>query len=262
MYIDDIVVYTIDLESHYKLLEEVLTRLQKTGLYINIKKSRFLCSSIVYLGYEVGGGVLKIDESRRSTLLKLARPADRKGVRRFLGAVGYFRKFVPKFAKLAAPLYELLHQNYEWQWSGRCEEAFVTLKAMLGETPIFLALADRSQPYILDTDASTSAIAGVLMQGGPNGEQAVAYASRTLTETERNWPIRELEAYAIVISLVASLMLGYLVFVLCELHNFSGVQSIDLKEIERRKRRCQVSSLIKRLKPEADSKLRTCRPKD
>lgn len=201
VYIDDIVVFTNDYDSHLDLLQEVFIRFKNAGLFINIKKSRFLRPSIVYLGYKIGGGKMSIDESRREAINRLTRPCNVKGIRRFLGAVGYFRKFVPRFARIAAPLYELLHQNKQWAWTNNCEQAYTTLKSMLSSSPVFLALADRTKSYILDTDASTIAIAGILMQKGPDGDQVIAYASRCLTETERNWPIRELEAYAIVWSI-------------------------------------------------------------
>lgn len=99
VHIDDIVVHTDDDESYIRLLRIVFERLRQANLYMNMNKSRFLCPSVIYLGHEIGHGRISIDENIRNTFKELTCPFNVKGVRRFMGTVGYFRKFVPHFAK-------------------------------------------------------------------------------------------------------------------------------------------------------------------
>ena len=100
------------------MLREVLERLQAGGLKISLDKSEWLKKEVQYLGYVIGQGVLKMDLSKTEDVLKIPLPPDtyeggryrpdlRKQVLRFLGAAGFYRKFVRGFATLTAPLTEL-----------------------------------------------------------------------------------------------------------------------------------------------------------
>lgn len=106
-------------------------------------------------------------------------PRDIKELQRFLGCTNYYRRFIPNYANITKPLYDLLKKN--------------------GLSTIKTAIPDLNRPFILDTDASHNAIAGILQQEDEKvGLQVVAYASRTLRPNESRWHIGELEALAIV----------------------------------------------------------------
>ena len=126
-YIDDILIYTETIEEHWRLLREVLERLQAAGLKISLDKSEWLRKEVQYLGYIIGQGVLKMDPSKTEAILKIPLPQDtreegrykpdlRKQVRRFLGAAGFYRKFVRGFATLTAPLTELTKTTERIKW--------------------------------------------------------------------------------------------------------------------------------------------------
>ena len=112
-------------------------------------------------------------------------------VRSFLGFVGYYRRFIKDFAKIAAPLNRLLQggrttsKNTPVVWSTTCEQAFCQLKSALVSSPI-LAYADFSLPFRLYTDTSLDGLGAVLSQVQDNKERVIAYASRSLHPTEKN----------------------------------------------------------------------------
>ena len=106
--------------------------------------------------------------------------------------------FIKNFASIASPLHKLTEKTKaNFQWTSQCQEAFDCLKNHLISPPV-LALPDWSQPFLLDTDASDTDIGGVLSQVQDGRECVIAYASRSLTEAERNYCVTRRELLAVV----------------------------------------------------------------
>jgi hypothetical protein len=118
-------------------------------------------------------------------------------VRSFVSFVGYYRKFIKKIAHLAAPLYLLTHLDSDFKWTAECTAAFQALKDALTSAEV-LAAPDFSQPLILQCDASNIAIGSVLSQIQFAVERPIAYASRQLSKSEKNYTVTEKELLAIV----------------------------------------------------------------
>ena len=203
VYIDDIVIYAPTAERHDELLKSVLQTLIDNGLYLNISKSKFGFRRVKYLGMIVDGDGIHPDPEKVQLISKLQPPSDIPRLRRFLGTVGYFRQFVMGFAERAEPLTNLLRRNVPWRWAHEQQKAFEELRDALQQQPIVLIFPRNDWPWILDTDASGTQVAAVLQQTDSLGRpHVVACASRCLTEFEQKWPIRELEAFAIVWSIL------------------------------------------------------------
>ena len=126
-YIDDILIYTRSREEHLEKIKEVLSRLEAAGLRISLEKSEWLKGEVQYLGYIIGAGVLKMDPEKVDAIRKIVLPAEtkvdghyrpnlRKQIRRFLGAAGFYRRFVRDFAALTAPLTELTKTTERIAW--------------------------------------------------------------------------------------------------------------------------------------------------
>lgn len=157
------------------------------GMYVNLKKCRFMRTEIEYLGFLVGENRISITSKRTASIGKLKKPESPHDVRSVLGSINYFRKFIPKLATRAAQLHALLVTNVEWRWGDEEETTYNDLVNCLAKEPVILYVPDVNQPFYLDTDASTIAIAGILQQGDEQGDlRVVSCASRRLRVFETN----------------------------------------------------------------------------
>ncbi|XP_078232326.1 uncharacterized protein LOC144583105 [Pogona vitticeps] len=182
-------------ERHFNPGEEVLwPRL------CNENKLQLGSPEIKYLGHIVGGGVIKPLEAKIEAVRDWPRPNTKKKVKSFLGLVGYYRKFIPRFSEIAAPLTDLTQKKTDDRipWTSDCEEAFRRLKEALINYPVLRA-PDFDREFIIYTDASNSGVGAVLCQEDENGDQhPVSYLSRKLQKGERHLATVEKECLAIV----------------------------------------------------------------
>lgn len=115
------------------------------------------------LGHVVSQKGVATDPEKIKALREYPVPHDVSTLRSFLGFAGYYRQFVPNFADVAAPLYDLERKGINFKWTTHCQKGFDTLRDRLTSAPI-LAYPDFDQPFILDTDASDTGIGAVLSQ--------------------------------------------------------------------------------------------------
>ena len=197
VYLDDVIVFSKTFEEHLDHLRAMLSRLVEYSLFLAPKKC-FICrQQLEYLGHIVSKDGLKTDPKKIEAVADFPTPKCVKDVRSFLGVAGYYRRFVKDYAAVANPLFELLKEKTEWEWTDAREKAFQELKRRLISSPI-LRHPDFSKPFIVDTDASLLGLGAILMQQDEGAEYVIAYASRALTEAEKKWSVTELEALAIV----------------------------------------------------------------
>ena len=160
-------------------------------------ETRFAEVALVYLGHRITRDGVATDPGKIDAVRKWAVPRTVQEVQRFLGLVGYYRKFVSNFAATAKPLYRLTERGREFIWTTECEAAFLKLKSRLVSAPI-LAFPDFTKMFILDTDASQSGVGAVLSQLHDGQERVVAYASRVLSKAERQYSVTRKELLAVV----------------------------------------------------------------
>ena len=199
-YLDDILIYSKTWDEHLKHIQAVFDRLRDAGLKLKMSKCEFLKQEVKYLGHVISASGVKPDPEKVKAIRTLAPPENAKDVRTLLGMSGFYRKFIPNFAKIAQPLTELTKKNRHFVWTDECQKAFETLRTALSEAPI-LAFPDTNKPYKLYTDASNYAIGAALVQESAFGERVIQYLSHQLNDTQQRWPIIEKEAYAIVYSI-------------------------------------------------------------
>ena len=197
-YMDDINVFASSFEQHLDRLSEVFRRLSSAGLTLNAAKCKLLCSSVTYLGHVISADGVSTDPGKTAAISDWVPPSTSKGVSSFLGLASYYRRFVPDFASVAAPLFQLTRRGKKFHWSSDCQHAFDRLKCLLTASPI-LAYPDFSRPFLLDTDASDFGIGAVLSQVHDDGkEHVVGYASHSLSKAERNYTTTRKELLAVV----------------------------------------------------------------
>ena len=197
-YIDDILIYSSSWEDHLEDVRRVLTRLRETHLTARPSKCHAACSSVEFLGHIVGQGEVKPTPEKIQQVLSSSRPTTKTEVRSFLGLVGYYRKFIPNMATIAAPLSDLTKKNcpMKVKWEEVHEHAFQTLKSRLSHFPV-LRLPDIDSEFVVRTDASDVGIGAMLMQAHEGKLFPVCFASRKLLDRERLYPIVERECLAL-----------------------------------------------------------------
>lgn len=197
-YLDDVVIFSHTREEHMQHLSEVLGRIHKAGLTLNPSKCEWARQETRYLGYQVGRGEVRPQLDKVEAIQNCPRPRTKKEVRAFLGLVGWYRRFVPQFATMAAPLTTLLGKNQRNPviWTAACEQAFQGLKTCLCSTPVLWS-PDFKKQFLVQVDASKSGLGAVLVQGDPGEEHPILYLSRKLLPRETNYSTVEKEALAI-----------------------------------------------------------------
>ena len=198
VYIDDVLVFSRTIDDHLEHLSRVIQRLHGAGLKLKPSKCHFIREEVEYLGHMITPQGLKTNARLIAAVSEFPRPRNLPEVRRFLGLSSYYRRFVPNFSKIASPLQALTRKAVEFEWSSGCEMSFQALKEKLTSAPL-LAYPSFRRPFVLETDASIAGVGAVLSQLQDDGLlHPVAYASRSLTPSERNYAITELETLAVV----------------------------------------------------------------
>src|SRR5664279_2095115 len=201
-YLDDIIIFSMSWEDHKRHVADVLERIKKAGLTLNLSKSEFAVAEVDYLGYHIGRGRVQPREKKIAALLQFNRPADRKQLQQFLGLAGFYRKFLPNFSHLSAVLSNLLRKDVKFEWSQDAETAFLDLKSRLGSRPI-LRPPDFSKPFCMAVDASNVAAGGYLFQVIDDVEHPICFFSRKLDVHQRNYSTVEKEALGLVLAVRA-----------------------------------------------------------
>ncbi|UYV66432.1 hypothetical protein LAZ67_4001656 [Cordylochernes scorpioides] len=197
-YFDDFIIYSNTLEEHQNHLRQFFAFCEAERLQLNFAKCEFFKQSINFLGYTITAGTITPLTRNTDIIHAIKQPHNRKTLQSFLGAVNVYNKFIPEYARLRAPLNNLLKKDVVWNWNEACQEAFIDLKGNLTQHPI-LHLYKEGLPCQVYCDASTLGIAGILKQVHPDGNvYPVQYFSRTLRPHEKNYSISELECLAIV----------------------------------------------------------------
>ena len=192
------------MEEHLQHVRILFERLHQADLKLTKRKCNFLKAHIQYLGHYISGQGLEPIPEKLESLQNMPPPTDLTETRKFLGFVGYYRKFIPKYSDMARPLTNLTRKDIPFEWSKACQAAFEMLKEDLLKEPI-LKYPKPDQPYILYTDASKYAWAGVLTQAYVYKEEGkefsihhpITYVSGLFKGPQLNWAALTKEAYTI-----------------------------------------------------------------
>ena len=185
MYLDDIIIFSPDVETHLKDLEEVFKRILQNGLHLKASKCSFFKSEIKYLGYLVTASGIMPDPTKVEAIKNIEAPKNVDELRSFLGLTGYYRKFVKNYARVTAPLTQLTWINEPYTWTPEHQTLFNELKQILTSAPILMH-PDFNYPFIIQTDACDRGLGAVLCQKINGEERVIEYLSRTLQAGERN----------------------------------------------------------------------------
>ena len=197
-YIDHILITGKDDATHLKSLEEVLSRLEDQGVRIKQEKCNFLQESVEYLGHLISSEGIRAIPSKVKAVVEAPPPKNVNQLRSFLGFINYYGKFIPNLASILHPLNNLLKSQTPWNWSKQCSKAFQLAKDDLTSSQV-LTHSNSTLPVKMAADASAYGVGAVISHILPDGdEKPIAFASRTLTSAEKNYPQIEKEALALV----------------------------------------------------------------
>ncbi|GJV24006.1 reverse transcriptase domain-containing protein [Tanacetum coccineum] len=197
VFMDDFLVFGNSFSTCLTNLEKMLKRCEDTNLALNWEKSIFNGESSIVLRHKISKKGIEVDKAKINVISKLPHPTTVKGIRSFLGHVGFFRRFIKAFLKISRPMTHLLAKNTPFIFSEECIQAFQILKKKLTEAPILIA-PNWDQPFELMCDASDYAIGAVLGQRIEKHFRPIHYASKTMTEAETNYTTTEKEMLAVV----------------------------------------------------------------
>ena len=198
-YIDDLIVFSSDWETHLRTLKELLRRLSEANPTARPSKCIFGASTVEFLGHDDGYDWITPNDDNLDKIARAKRPVTKKEVGSFCGLLGYYRNYIPSFAIIAAPLTDLTKKGQPnfVEWGEVQEKAFNTLRESLLKWPI-LRLPDHLLDFTLRTDASNSGIGVVLIQEHEGKLHPVAYASKKLRNAETKYSTLEKECLAII----------------------------------------------------------------
>ena len=197
---DDILIYgkgnshAEAVQDHNQKLEKLLTRARRVNLKLNKEKCKFLLDELPYIGHVITKEGVKPDPGKIQAITQMKPPVDSEGIQRFLGHVNYLAKFIPNCSAECEPLRRLIGVGEDdFIWGQDQKRAFDEIKKLITNTSS-LKYFNVNQPVVVQTDASTEGLGAVLLQEG----QPVSYGSRSLTDSEKNYALIELELLAIV----------------------------------------------------------------
>ncbi|CAF4226909.1 unnamed protein product [Rotaria sp. Silwood2] len=201
VYIDDIVVYSRSFEEHLTHIHQLLSILSQHNFQLNPSKCSIFHQKINYLSHTISEQGVKPNNEKIQAIIKLREPSTLAEANKFLGAISWYRKFIPRFASIAAPIHKVTNltkaNRKKFTWGESQKEAFLQLKQLLITSPLFLDYPDEDHPVILTTDASKVGVGGTLQQH-INGEiKNLYYHSQMTSSTQRRYDPIELEALAI-----------------------------------------------------------------
>uniref|UniRef100_A0A8C2AU46 Gypsy retrotransposon integrase-like protein 1 n=1 Tax=Cyprinus carpio TaxID=7962 RepID=A0A8C2AU46_CYPCA len=203
VYIDDILIYSRNIEEHQTHVCHVLQRLRDHHLYLKAEKCEFHCTTVSFLGYVISAEGVHMESAKVDAVANWAEPTTVKELQRFLGFANFYRRFIKNYSLHSAPLTSLLKGGQrQLRWTSQAREAFGHLKHLFTSAPI-LRHPDPSKPFVVEVDAANHGIGAVLSQwsGEPCSLHPCAYFSRKLSPAECNYGIGDRELLAIKLAL-------------------------------------------------------------
>ena len=192
---DDVLVFGKDQEEHDSRIRAVLKRIESAGATLNPEKCEFSRTELKFLGHIIDGSGIRADPDKTSAIHLMKPPENVPELQRFMGMVNQLGKFSPNLATLTQPLRELLSKGNTWIWGPSQEQAFAQVKEELSQ-PTVLTLYDPEKESKISADASAYGLGAVLLQKTDSDWKPVAYASRSMSETEQRYAQIEKEALA------------------------------------------------------------------
>ena len=176
IYLDDVIAMGRTFEEELEWLKEVFERLARAGLKLKPKKCFLFQKWVSYLGHVVTDEGIAADPEQVEQVRTWPTSENSTEVKSFFGLASYYRRFIPDFSTIAKPLYKSTEAKAEFAWTGQCQLPFDSLKGLLMSGRV-LAYPTREGTFV----------GAVLSQFQDRVEKPIAFQSRTLSKSERNY---------------------------------------------------------------------------
>ena len=144
---------------------------------------------------------VKEESSQFEVITNFPTPTNKTQLMRFLGMVGFYRKFCKNFAVVAEPLTRLLQKRHRFSWDADQQQAFSNVKMLLSMSPV-LAMLNFEKPFIIHVDASDLGVGAVVMQENIHKlEHPICYFSKKFNSAQKNYSTSEKEALGLILAL-------------------------------------------------------------
>ena len=203
VYLDDILIFSSNLEDHKKHVHQVLQALLEAKLFVKAEKCLFHAKTVSFLGFIVSEGRVHMDPTKVSAVMNWPIPRSVKEVQRFLGFANFYRRFIRNFSSVAAPIIALTKKtSSQFSWNPEAGRAFERLKKRFSTQPILIT-PNPSLPFVVEVDASEVGVGAILSQRSQADKilHPCAYFSRSLSPSERNYDIGDRELLAVKLAL-------------------------------------------------------------
>jgi len=198
VFVDNMLVGMETEEGHDEFVEEILRRLEENNLYIKLEKCVWKARKIGFLGVVIGPNGIEMEKEKVEGVFSWPQLKNVKDVRKFLGLANYYRRFIKDFTRVARPMNMLTRKDEKWTWGDSQQKAFEELKQIFTMKPVSAA-PDLDKEFRVEADASNYATGGVLsMKCSDEKWRPVAFISKSLSDTERNYEIHDKEMLMVV----------------------------------------------------------------
>ena len=195
VFVDDILIKGKTIQELADNCKKVFTKIMDANLRFNPSKAHVGFRRLVYLGHVISNEGIAPNPEKVQGIKDFPRPTNCTDVRKFMGMISYYRKFIPHLTNHSRPL-EILGASKVWYWTTNEENAFQACKSILSQNAL-LNHPDYSLPFMIQTDASSIGLGAILLQLKDNVEKPLCYASRALSPAESKYHARELECLAV-----------------------------------------------------------------
>ncbi|CAF1600353.1 unnamed protein product [Didymodactylos carnosus] len=168
VYLDDILIFSKTFDEHKKHVTEILSILGKANFQVNADRCSISVHEIDFLSQTINDRCVRASGEKIKAIVDLPSPKTLKEANEFIDKINWYRKFIPHFATIAAPIHRVTNKTkkhrHEFYWSNEQQHAFDEFTKILTSAPLFLEYPNLSSPFVLTTDASEIGIGGVLRQ--------------------------------------------------------------------------------------------------
>ncbi len=200
-YVDDILIASTTVREHLDRIREVFQCLRDAGLKLKAQKCKLFDTQIKFLGRKIDANGIRPDPDNIKKVLEWKTPTNKDQLGHILGFANYYREFIKGYADIIAPLQHMKKDKVPFLWNEITQKAFDDIKKALTSDPV-LAMPVEKGDYVLDTDASDVAIAGILHQwqdvDGKPKLKVLAYGSKVLSTTQRHYGAAKLEMLGVL----------------------------------------------------------------